>query len=134
MLRLSLIGNLASDAELRYSQKGNPVVGFRVGVNQTRTAADGELQQSTEWFRVRIMGRLSEYARRLTKGTRVLIVGRLDIGHYQSREGEQRVGYDVWVDEVQSLSPRQVEGAESGSRSTPSATDDIDTAGDGLPF
>jgi single-strand DNA-binding protein len=134
MLRLSLIGNLAADAELRYSQKANPIVGFRVGVNQTRTGSDGELQKSTEWFRVRVMGHQSDYARRLTKGTRVLIVGRLDISYYQSLDGERRVDYDVWADEIQSLSPRQPEVGGSGSGSSPSATDDIGSSVDELPF
>ena len=113
MLHLSLIGNLAADAELRYSQKGNPVVGFRVGVNQTRVNLDGARQQSTEWFQVRVMGHRNDFAQRLTRGTRVLVLGRLDISHYHSREGEQRVAYDVWADEVQNLSPRQT-GAEAG--------------------
>jgi single-strand DNA-binding protein len=126
MLRLSLIGNLAADAELRYSQKGNSVIAFRVGVNQTRTDAGGELQQSTEWFRVSVMGRQSEFARQLTKGTRVLIAGRLDISHYQSREGEQRVGYDVWADEIQNLSPRQLVGADSSNGSDTSMSDYVD--------
>ena len=135
MLRLSLIGHLAADAELRYSQKGNPVVGFRVGVNQTRTAADGNRRESTEWFRVRVMGRQTEYAQGLTKGTRVLIEGRLDISRYESREGEPRVGYDVWADEIQNLSPRQLVGSESGNRSATADTDSAEeSGGDELPF
>jgi len=28
----------------------------------------------------------------------VLVIGRLDIGHYQSSEGDQRTSYDVWAD------------------------------------
>jgi single-strand DNA-binding protein len=129
MLRVTLLGNLGADPELRYSQKGAPMVTFRVAVNQVRTGPDGERQENTEWFRVRTMGRLAESAQRLTKGSRVLVVGRLDITHYTSREGEQRVGYDVWGDEVQNLSARPAElepeselaAAPVGADATPSA-------------
>ncbi len=113
MLRVSLLGNLGADPELRYSQKGSPMVSFRVAVNQVRTGPDGERQENTEWFRVRVMGRQTEFAQRLTKGTRVYVAGRLDISHYQSRDGEARVGYDVFADEVQNVSARTATFDES---------------------
>ena len=112
MLRVSLLGNLGADPELRYSQKGTPIATFRVAVNQVRTGPDGERQENTEWFRVRAAGRLSDFAQRLQKGTRVLVVGRLDIGHYQSREGDTRVSFDVWADEVVNVSARTL-GADA---------------------
>jgi single-strand DNA-binding protein len=114
MLRVSLLGNLGADPELRYSQKGSPMVSFRVAVNQVRTGPDGERQENTEWFRVRVMGRQTEFAQRLTKGTRVYVAGRLDISHYQSRDGEARIGYDVFADEVQNVSARSVGVDEAG--------------------
>lgn len=106
MLRVSLLGNVGADPELRYSQKGTAVTTFRVAVHQVRTSAEGERQESTEWFRVRAVGRLSEIAQRLTKGSRVVVAGRLEISRYQSREGEPRVGFDVWADEVVNVSGR----------------------------
>jgi single-strand DNA-binding protein len=114
MLRVSLLGNLGADPELRYSQKGAPIASFRVAVNQVRTGPDGERQENTEWFRVRAMGRLSDYAQRLQKGSRVLVFGKLDISHYQSREGDTRVGFDVWADDVQSVSARASADNELG--------------------
>jgi single-strand DNA-binding protein len=106
MLRVSLLGNLGADPELRYSQKGTAVSSFRVAVRQVRTTAEGERQETTEWFRVRCMGRLADFSQRLIKGQRVLVVGRLEIGHFQGRDGEPRVGFDVWADEVQNLAAR----------------------------
>jgi single-strand DNA-binding protein len=113
MLRATLIGNLGADPELRYSQKGAPIASFRVAVNQVRTGPDGERQENTEWFRIRASGRLSEFAQRLQKGSRVLVIGRLDIGHYQSREGDTRVSFDVWADEIQGVSTRASSEAEA---------------------
>ena len=121
MLRVSLLGNLGADPELRYSQKGSPMVSFRVAVNQVRTGPDGERQENTEWFRVRVMGRQTEFAQRLTKGTRVYVAGRLDISHYQARDGEARVGYDVFADEVQNVSSRVATLDESDPEAAPAA-------------
>jgi single-strand DNA-binding protein len=115
MLRVSLLGNLGADPELRYSQKGTAIATFRVAANQVRTSPDGERQESTEWFRVKASGWLAESAQRLTKGTRVLVVGRLEITHFQSREGEPRVGFEVWADEVVNVSARPGPDSEPDS-------------------
>jgi len=118
MLNLTLVGNLGADPTLGLgaTQKGTPIATLRVAVNQSRTdTTTGERIESAEWFRVRAIGRLVELAQRLTKGTRVLVIGRLDIGHYQSSEGEARISYDVWADELVSLSPRTDGGGNGGS-------------------
>ena len=106
MLRIQFIGHLGTDVDMRYSQKGTPVATARVAVNQVRTDQNGERKESTEWFRVRAMNNLVERARALAKGNRVFVTGRCDIGHYVSRDGEQRTSYDVWADEITSLTPR----------------------------
>ena len=117
MLRVSLLGNLGAEPETRYSQKGSQITTFRVAVDQVRTDADGERQESTEWFRVRAMGRL-------------------DISHYQSRDGEPRVGFDVWADEVINLAGRPTGGDSelvgTGGRGDAPAEDPLDP--EDLPF
>jgi single-strand DNA-binding protein len=101
MLNLTLVGNLGTDPTVGATQKGTPIATLRVAVNQFRTdTTTGERTESTEWFRIRAMGRLVDLAERLAKGTRVLVIGRLDIGHYQSSEGDARTSYDVWADEI----------------------------------
>jgi single-stranded DNA-binding protein len=42
----------------------------------------------------------------------VLVIGRLDIGHYQGKDGEQRTSFDVWADDVQAMSTRGAGGGE----------------------
>jgi single-strand DNA-binding protein len=114
MLRLSLIGNLGAAPEQRYTQTGAAITSFRVAVNQTRRTGEGEREQETHWFRVSAMGYLAEPAARLDKGDRVLIVGRLQLSSYQSRDGETRTGYDIWADEVVTLSGRAPVDTVSG--------------------
>ena len=101
MLNLTLVGNLGTDPTVGATRRGTPIATLRVAVNHVRTDANtGERIETAEWFRVRAMGRLVDLAQRLTKGTRVLVIGRLDIGRYQSSEGDPRISYDVWADEI----------------------------------
>ncbi len=107
MLRIEIIGNLGSDPEMRYTQKGVQQTTFRAAVNTRRTGPDGEQIERTDWFRVRTMGSKAEYVQRFTKGQRVLVIGRLEIGEWETREGEKRTSYDIWADDVVNLSPRE---------------------------
>src|SRR6266487_7194393 len=112
MLNLTLVGNLGGEPTVGTTHKGTAIATMRVAVNQSRTdTTTGERTESTEWFRVRAMGRLVDLAERLTKGARVLVIGRLDIGHYQSSEGDPRISYDIWADEIIPFSVRTDAGA-----------------------
>ena len=118
MLRVSLIGNLGATPEQRYTQTGAAITSFRVAVNQTRRTGEGEREQDTHWFRVSAMGYLAEPTARLDRGDRVLVIGRLQLSTYHSRDGETRTGLDVWADEVVSLSGRAPADVVSGAADT----------------
>jgi single-strand DNA-binding protein len=107
MLKIIFIGNLGSDPESRFTQKGSEIVSFRVAVNGRRPGADGEWQDHTDWFRVRVGGRQIDYVKRLGKGSRVHVLGNLEIGSYTAKDtGELRTTLDVYADEVTNLSSR----------------------------
>src|ERR1700737_2579896 len=107
MLNLTLVGNLGADPTAGATQKGTAIATLRVAVDQSRTdTTAGERIERAGWFRVRAMGRLVDLVQRLTKCLRVLVIGRLEIGHYQSSEGDPRIGYDIWANELVPLSPR----------------------------
>jgi single-strand DNA-binding protein len=116
MLRVTFIGNLGADPELRYTAKGTQVLSFNVAVNQVRFGPNGERQENTEWFRVRVTGRQVDFVQqRVGKGARVLVIGRMDITHFQGKDGEPRTGYDVWADDVQVMSSQRPMGAGMGT-------------------
>ena len=125
MLRVTVLGNLGSDAELRFSTKGAPIAGFRVAVNQVRTNANGEREESTEWFRINVTGRQADYAAHLQKGQRVLAIGRLQISHFQRKDGTQGTGFDVWADGVQNVSGRPASEGEDGRMAVSAAVGDL---------
>jgi single-strand DNA-binding protein len=137
MLRVTVLGNLGGDAELRYSAKETPIAQFRIAVNQVRSNPNGEREESTEWFRINVAGREANYASRLQKGQRVLVDGRLQIARFVRRDGTPGVGFEVWADEVQNVSGRTTADTADGPTAVSAAVNEgVDEAVDGsdLPF
>ncbi|MBF0688117.1 MAG: single-stranded DNA-binding protein [Cellulomonas sp.] len=100
---ITVIGNLTGDPELRFTPSGAAVANFTVA--STPRTFD---RQSNEWkdgetlfLRCSIWREAAEsVAESLTKGTRVIVQGRLSQRSYETREGEKRTVYELQVDEV----------------------------------
>jgi single-strand DNA-binding protein len=77
--RLTIIGNLGRDPEMRYLPDGTAVTNFSVATSRRwNDRQTGERQEETTWFRISTWGRQAELANEyLAKGRRVLIEGRL---------------------------------------------------------
>jgi single-strand DNA-binding protein len=103
-VNITVVGNLADDPELRYTQGGIAVCSVRVGSTprvmnrQTNTWEDGE----TVWVRCTAWRELAEnVAQSLTKGSRVVVSGRLKPpSAYQSAQGEARASLEVEIEEI----------------------------------
>lgn len=64
----------------------------------------------------------------------MFVAGRLNMTHYQSRDGEPRTSFDVWADEVQSLSPRVGEDTDRPApRPRPGPGQHRDSSSTGVP-
>jgi single-strand DNA-binding protein len=107
MLRVSVIGNLGNDPELRYSSQGNAMLTFNVASNGRERRADGEWQDRTEWVRMRVLGKRAESLANLpSKGSRLYADGRLEARPWTMREGEIRAGLELLAETVEFMSPR----------------------------
>lgn len=74
--RVTLIGNLGNDPELRYAPSGTPVCSFSVATNERWTDQQGQLQERTTWWRISAWGRMGEVCNQyLSKGRRVYVEG-----------------------------------------------------------
>ena len=100
---LTVVGNLVADPELRYTQSGAPVASFTVASTprtfdrQKNEFVDGD----TLFMRCSIWREAAEnVAESLTKGTRVIVQGRLVQRSYETREGEKRTVVELQVDEI----------------------------------
>ena len=97
---VTLVGNITRDPELRFTQSGRAVATFGLAVNR-RYQVNGEWQEQTSFFNVVAWGPLGENAAAsLTKGTRVIVNGRLEQREYQTQQGEKRTVVEVNADEV----------------------------------
>ena len=100
---ITIIGNLTSDPELRFTQSGAPVANFTVASTpRTFDKTTNEWKDSeTLFLRCSIWRDAAENAAEtLTRGTRVIVTGRLKQRSYQTKEGEQRTVIELDVDEV----------------------------------
>ena len=100
---ITVIGNLTSDPELRYTGSGAAVANFTVASTprtfdrQANEWKDGE----TLFLRCSIWRDTAEnVAESLTKGMRVIVNGRLRSRSYETKEGERRTVTELEVDEV----------------------------------
>ena len=100
---ITVIGNLTGDPELRFTPSGAAVANFTVASTprtfdrQSNEFKDGD----TLFLRCSIWREAAEnVAESLTKGTRVVVTGRLVQRSYETREGEKRTVYELQADEV----------------------------------
>src|SRR5436189_2662672 len=88
LCKVTLIGNLGADPELKYSQAGTAVLKFRVAANSRKKNATGEWEDHTEWFGVTAFANLAErQAEQLHKGSGVYVEGRLESRVWESDNG-----------------------------------------------
>lgn len=86
--KISIIGNLGADPELKYTADGKPRLEMRVATNERRKAAGGDWEDKTTWYRVIMFGERSvKLAEWLRKGRKVYAEGRLQVDLYDSKEG-----------------------------------------------
>lgn len=97
---ITLVGNLTKDPELRFTTGGRGVASFGLAVSR-RYQVNNEWQEQTSFFNVVAWGSLGENAAAsLTKGTRVVVTGRLEQRQYETKEGEKRSVVEINADEI----------------------------------
>jgi single-strand DNA-binding protein len=100
---ITVVGNLTSDPELRFTQSGAAVASFTVASTpRTFDRASGEWKDGDALFmRCNIWRQPAEnVAESLTRGARVIVSGRLRQRSFETREGEKRTVVELEVDEV----------------------------------
>lgn len=104
MNKLTIIGNLTRDPELRTTSQGISVCTFTVAVNRRNTR---EGQPEADFFRVTAWRQLGENCGKfLAKGRKVAVVGAVSVSTYQANDGSTRAQMEVTADDVEFLSPK----------------------------
>ncbi len=154
--KVTLIGNLGRDPEIRHLESGAVVAKFSIATNENYKDKSGEWQSQTEWHDVVVWRSLAERAEQsLKKGAMVYLEGKLTHRKWEDKEGNPRKTTEVVGSYFRILNRREL--AESGgtgmsnqgqgatSYSNPSntgssqpvqatTTSDLPAAEDDLPF
>ena len=116
MNKLTIIGGLTRDPELKTTQSGISVCVFSVGVNRKKSA---EGQPDSDFFRVTAWRQLGENcAKYLQKGRKVCVIGPVSVSTYKGNDGTTRASLEVTAEDVEFLSPKG-EGTSSTADAVP---------------
>ena len=100
MNKLTIIGNLTRDPELRTTQSGISVCTFTVAVNRRKTQQNG--QPDADYFRVSAWRELGENcAKWLIKGRKVCVVGPVSVSTYTGQDGKTYANLEVTAQDVE---------------------------------
>jgi len=114
------MGNLTRDPELRYIPSGAAVTELGLAVNDRRKSASGEWIEETTFVDVTLWSRTAEIASEyLTKGSSVLIEGRLKLDSWETNDGQKRSKLKVVGERMQMLGARGEKGGGGGGGGRP---------------
>ncbi len=117
--KVILMGNLTRDPQLSYLPSNTPVSEMGIAVNRRYRRQDGESGEETLFIDCRAYGRQGEIlANYVSKGSPLMIEGRLQLSQWQDREGNPRSKHRVIIENFQFMGG----GTPSGSSEPPTST------------
>ena len=129
--KVTLIGRLGQDPEIRYTQSGSAVANATIATNDYLTDKQGEKQERTEWHSLVLWGKLADLAQSyLKKGSQVYVEGRLQTRDWEDQQGQKHYKTEVVVTTMQFLDSRisesesdQAGGSSAYKESTSSSSE-----------
>ena len=118
--RVTLLGNLGKDPDVRYMPDGTAVATVSLATSETwKDKATGERKEQTEWHRLVFFRRLAEIAgQSLKKGSQIYASGSLRTRKWTDQTGIERYTTEIVVNEMQMLGKREGK-TESSHTATP---------------
>lgn len=113
--RVLLIGNLAKDPEVRYTQSGTAVCNLRIGVTERRKEGE-EYKDQTEWMSIVCFGKTAENASKyLQKGRQIFVEGRIQTRSWEDKTTNQtRYTTEVIANQIQFLGSAKDQASGNG--------------------
>ena len=132
--KVFILGNVTRDPEVRALPSGQQVTSFGIATNRFYTDHSGQKKQDVEFHNIVCFGKLADISSRyLTKGSLVLIEGRIKTRNWQNSAGVKQYRTEIVADSLQ-LGPRRTEGTTNSGQynkpystpeSSPTKTEDI---------
>lgn len=114
--KVTLVGNLGADPEIRTTPNGTKVAQFSLATSRTWKSQSGEKQEKTEWHKCVAWNRgskggladvLEKYA---SKGDKLYVEGRIEYRTYEDKDKQTRYVTEINVDEVVLLGSAKGDG------------------------
>lgn len=120
--KVTLIGNLTRDPELRYTPTGAAVCTIGLATNRTWVTDAGEKKEETEFHRVVAWNKLAELCSQLlAKGRKIYVEGRLRTSAWQAQDGSQRTSTEIVIEDMIVLDSKKPGAAEEAGEHHESA-------------
>lgn len=103
---LTVAGNISKDADVRYTQSGDAVCNFSIADNQ------GKDREAVFWNCGLYGKRAESLSKYLTKGQAVTITGNVTTNKYTDKNGIERIGYNIRVNDLALQGGRKEESAQ----------------------
>ncbi len=112
--KVILIGNLTRDPELRYTPQGTSVCSFGLAVNRKYKQAE-EMKEEVTFINIVVFGKQADTCGQyLSKGSAVLIEGRLQERRWETEDGQKRSKHEVVAQNVRFLPRKQAASSGAG--------------------
>ncbi len=113
--KVTVIGNLGRDPEVRHTQSGTAVCNLRIGVTERRKEGENWIDH-TEWFSVVCFGKTAENAHRfLKKGRQIYVEGRLQTRSWVDKEGQTRYTTEIVANQLLFLGGARENNSDASS-------------------
>ena len=108
MNQITLIGHLTADPTTRATPNGVTVCSFTIGVTRSRKDQNGE--RVSDFFRINTWRQTADFCGKyLTKGSKVVVTGELNLNSFKGKDGNLRYSLDVQADHVENLTEKPKE-------------------------
>jgi single-strand DNA-binding protein len=100
---ITVVGNLVSDPEVKFTQGGHALANFSVVTSDSKRGADGSYEDvNTSFWNCVAWRRTAENLAEsdLHKGDKVILIGTIHQESWETKEGEKRSGYKVTADHI----------------------------------
>lgn len=132
--KVSLIGRVGSDPELKSFDNGNKVASFSLATSEKFKSKDGIVTESTEWHNIKIWNNIAEIASKfLKKGDLVSLEGKIKTETWE-KDGQKQYKTTIVCDEIVLLPNKREETSQASQHSTTTEQELPQVQKDDLPF
>lgn len=118
--KVTILGNLTRDPELKFTPSGTAVCTFSVATNRTWTTKDGQTRDDVQYHRFVAWQKLAELCGKLlSKGKRVYCEGRITYREYKDKNDQQRFITEIVLDDFIVFHDNASQAGSAGEENSP---------------